>query len=74
MINLLSNKHKTSGILKYLFLLKIQNKNISKSQLKSKCVSTGRNKSVNNKFALSRIELRKLINTGLIYGYKKAVW
>ncbi len=74
MINLLSQPVKKSNILRYLFLLNSINRKISKSQLKSKCVSTGRNKSVNNKFSLSRIELRKLINTGIIFGYKKAVW
>ena len=47
---------------------------ISKSQIKTKCALTGRNKSINKTYSLSRISLRNLMSYGAVPGYKKAVW
>jgi len=46
----------------------------SKSQLKSQCVMTGRNKSINKNYSLSRLSFRSLLSYGIIPGYKKSTW
>ena len=74
-INLLSLKNLNNKNFLKLFL-RIKNNliRISKVQIKNKCVLTGRNRSVNKNFSVSRIEMRNLIKFGVIPGYKKAVW
>ena len=57
------------------YILSVRNlKNISKVNLKNKCVLTGRNRSVEKSLNLSRIKLRHMISFGIIPGYSKAVW
>jgi ribosomal protein S14 len=74
-VNLLSKNLKVNNKNFLLFYLNKNNrKNFSKIQVKNKCVLTGRNRSVNKKYSISRIEFRNLIRFGVIYGYKKSVW
>jgi ribosomal protein S14 len=47
---------------------------ISKSTIKNKCVVTGRNKSINKNYSVSRIAFRNFLSYGFIPGYKKSVW
>jgi ribosomal protein S14 len=54
--------------------LKFKNKNNSKTLIKSACLLTGRNKSINQKYLLSRIKMREFILLGMIPGCRKAVW
>jgi len=60
----------------YSKLLKIQEhtKYFSKVQIKNRCVLSNRNKAVARPFFLSRIKMREFIHSGLLPGYKKAVW
>jgi ribosomal protein S14 len=53
---------------------KLKYKNKSKTLIKNTCLLTGRSKSVNQKYLLSRIKMRELILLGMIPGCKKAVW
>jgi small subunit ribosomal protein S14 len=76
-INLLSNKElftKNKNFLHYFLQVKNNVKNFSKIQIKNKCVLTGRNRSVNKNFSISRAKFRNLIRFGLISGYYKSVW
>lgn len=47
---------------------------ISKATIKNKCIVTGRNKSVNKNYSISRIAFRNFLSYGLIPGYGKSVW
>jgi ribosomal protein S14 len=75
-INLLCSNFIQKKPLKYFFLNTTFDiaSLVSKSAIKNKCVISGRNNSVEKKFSLSRIEIRRLIHLGVIPGYKKAVW
>jgi ribosomal protein S14 len=74
-INLLSIKSLSKkNFLKLFLTIKNNLIKISKVQIKNKCVLTGRNRSVNKKFSISRIEMRNLMKFGVIPGFKKAVW
>jgi ribosomal protein S14 len=46
----------------------------SRVKIRNKCTITGRNNSINSKYAISRIALRGLIGFGMLPGYKKAAW
>jgi ribosomal protein S14 len=48
--------------------------NISKSKIKNKCILTFRKRSINNKYAISRLKMLELLKFGIIPGYHKAVW
>lgn len=43
-------------------------------KLKNRCVITGRSKSVNRRYRVSRITLRELASNGKIVGLKKVSW
>ena len=61
----------------YLILNLLSRKNsekFSKSALKSQCILTGRNKSINKHYSISRILLRNLLRIGIVPGYKKSAW
>jgi ribosomal protein S14 len=74
-INLLSFKNlNKKNFLKLFLTIKTSLLRISKVQIKNKCILTGRNRSVDKKFSISRIEMRNLMKFGVIPGYKKAVW
>lgn len=68
------SKKKRILYLAFTHLMAKNSNQISKSHLKNKCVFTGRNKSVNKTYSLSRIALRNLMGYGIIPGYRKAVW
>jgi ribosomal protein S14 len=46
----------------------------SLTQLRNRCVITGRSRGVLRPFSLSRIKMRELISHGLISGFSKLVW
>jgi small subunit ribosomal protein S14 len=46
----------------------------SLTQLRNRCVITGRSRGVLRPFSLSRIKMRELISHGLIPGFSKIVW
>jgi ribosomal protein S14 len=75
-INLLRTGFKINKRVYSYFLNKLNKKNdlISKSKIKSVCVLTSRNNSVEKKMSISRIKLREMFSFGIIPGYKKAVW
>jgi ribosomal protein S14 len=56
------------------FIMTSMSRNSFKSRVIKRCVLTGRNKSVDTRWGLSRIVFRDMIKSGLIPGYKKAVW
>jgi small subunit ribosomal protein S14 len=76
MINLLNRTLKPKKKYRQNVILFFQkrNKTISKTQLYNKCVLTGRNRSVDKQYSISRIKFRNLLQFGIIPGYKKAVW
>ena len=43
-------------------------------KIKNRCIKSGRAKSINRKYKLSRIELKDFISKGLINGLKKKSW
>jgi len=47
---------------------------ISISKLKKRCILTNRSHSTISNFKLSRIQLRKLVSSGLISGLTKSSW
>ena len=47
---------------------------ISKTLIKKRCILTNRSKGFVNKYSLSRIKMREYLASGIIPGYKKAVW
>jgi small subunit ribosomal protein S14 len=49
-------------------------KKSSLTQLRNRCVITGRSRGVLRPFSLSRIKMRELISHGLIPGFAKLVW
>ncbi len=57
-------------------LLKLQHliTNISKVQIKNRCIISNRNKSVYRKYSISRLKMLEYLKFGIIPGYKKAVW
>jgi small subunit ribosomal protein S14 len=73
-LNILNNKKiSNKNLFSFLFNMKKSNM-ISKTKIKNSCIISGRNKSVEKKFSLSRIKLREFISFGILPGYKKAVW
>lgn len=56
------------------FLLDELPKTSSKTQLKNRCLVTGRSKGVSRKYKFSRIELRRLIGKGFINKLNKKSW
>jgi ribosomal protein S14 len=60
----------------YNKLNKLKSKKINKSKtlIKNFCLLTGRSKSINKRYLISRIKMRELILFGLIPGCKKSVW
>lgn len=59
-----------------LTLLKLQHliTNISKIQIKNRCIISNRNKSVYRTYSISRLKMLEYLKFGIIPGYKKAVW
>jgi len=49
-------------------------KNSSKIRLNSRCIVTGRGKSISRSFRLSRIMLRMFASSGSISGLRKSSW
>lgn len=49
-------------------------RNTSLSRIKSRCISTGRGRSIYKKFKLSRISFRELALKGMLPGVFKASW
>ena len=64
----------TSTSYNKLLLLNYFSSKISKTQLKNRCVVTGRGSGVNKYYSLSRIIMRDFIQFGILPGYKKSVW
>lgn len=59
-----------------LTLLKLQHliTNISKIQIKNRCIISNRNKGIHRKYSISRLKMLEYLKFGIIPGYKKAVW
>ena len=49
-------------------------KNNFKSRIKNYCIISGRSRSINCKYKVSRINFRSLINEGVLFGLKKGTW
>ena len=49
-------------------------KNRISKLIKNRCVLSGCNNSVERKYSISRMELRRLMRFGIIPGYNKSVW
>jgi len=49
-------------------------KNGSQTRVKNRCILTGRSKSIDRIFKISRIQLRQLALDGFLPGVKKASW
>jgi len=47
---------------------------LSKTQIKNRCVVTGRGRGVNSYYSLSRMVFRDFAQFGILPGYKKSVW
>jgi ribosomal protein S14 len=77
LLNLLTNKiHFKKKAVLILKFRKIQKKytQISKVQIKSRCILSNRSHGILRKYSLSRIKMRELLQFGILPGYKKAVW
>jgi ribosomal protein S14 len=70
--NLLNSCTPSQGFGALLYLQKP--KSSTRSKLQSNCLLTGRTKGVNNRYGISRLKLRSLLQLGIIPGYKKAAW
>lgn len=57
-----------------VLLLKLINKNISKTKITRRCSITNRNRVSDRKLGISRILLRDMLRAGIVPGYKKAIW
>jgi ribosomal protein S14 len=57
-------------IIKKKFFCKIA-KNCFRYKIKNYCVITGRSRSINQKYKISRISFRLLISEGILFGFKK---
>jgi len=68
------NCFKDKSYLRFIMSSLLSSRNSFKSKVVKRCVLRGRNKSVDTKWGLSRIVFRDMIRSGLIPGYKKAVW
>jgi small subunit ribosomal protein S14 len=55
-------------------ILESQNAIVRDSQIKNRCILTGRPKGICSDFKLSRIKTRELALNGLINGLKKVSW
>lgn len=58
----------------YYFLIQNNFKNFNYSNLRSKCLLTGRSRSIYKDFRLSRMQLRSLGSFGILNGVKKSSW
>lgn len=68
------NSFQDKSYLRFITTSLLSSRESFKSKVVKRCVLTGRNKSVDTKWGLSRIVFRDMIRSGLIPGYKKAVW
>jgi len=59
-----------------LALMNLQHKitQISKTQIKNRCIISNRNKSVYRSHSISRLKMLEYLKFGILPGYKKAVW
>lgn len=73
-INLLNSPKKTKKLVPVFSMFFKDLNKISKTEIKNKCVITGRNRSVDKKYSFSRIVMLDMLRFGIIPGYKKAVW
>lgn len=76
LINLLSKFHFKFKNYHYLFLilLNLNFKYMSKTKFTQRCVLTNRSRRVIRSYNLSHSAFRRLIQFGLVPGFKKAVW
>jgi len=60
----------------YYMYFNNKNKNISnfKNRIKNRCIITGRSFSVDNKFKVSRIFFKKLVDSSNLSGFYKDSW
>jgi ribosomal protein S14 len=75
--NKFSNISQTDKTSKLTYIVCNLNKKlmkISKSKINNRCILTNRRRSINNKYAISRLKMLELMKLGIIPGYKKAVW
>ena len=57
----------------YQYYLKF-NQNSSLTQIKNKCIITGRSKSIYRFFKMSRLQLRLFVSQGKLTGFSKHYW
>lgn len=60
--------------LTYFNLLDNARKNTSITRIRNRCLITGRGRGIIREYGLSRIELKRRIEAGLIPGMRKASW
>jgi len=73
--NLLNKNLKKKSILKNLLIYKFTKKfKIIKNSIKNFCFFTHRSFGTTKKFGVSRLQLRFLMQFGILPGFKKAVW
>ena len=70
--NLYNNTFLTNNL--NLFPILSIKKNLVSKTIKNRCVLSGCNNSVEKKYSISRMELRRLMRFGIIPGYNKSVW